>query len=523
MSEKKTAKAKLGIEYVPTDKLIPYARNAKTHSPEQVAAIAGSIREFGFNNPVLIDPENGIIAGHGRVLAAQKLELAEIPCIRLGHLTEAQKRAYILADNKLAEYGAGWDNRMLALELDQLLADGFKPLDLGFDAGDMGKLSKDFLDLENPVGWNEDMIPVQDEKRTAGANTDMGENEYCAFRLAPCIDLVTGPCPHACTYCFVRTSKAGLGQKGYKLISDKALEQAVEQTAERGNIITVGNCMDACVKPTRELLVRTMHLCKDAGVFLELQTKNPLMALEVMRETDFPVERFSIKSSFSLLTDEGGKAAEPGAPPVSARINVLAEAAKEGVDVLFRHAPLIFGYIPENLGELVKSSGAKAYLFEPLRLAATTIAHNVGLGRSLSGHGNDIYKWVDAYMAKDADGKIVMHGAMHYYSYDPAKIFPELDAAMKSVTDHGVAFSVCSGFYGMALEKYNTTGIPYGCWTKNREACGVVQDAGSIHSRICECRMNELRLDVFSGMADDDVLLELNRMAQANLQESKQL
>ena len=96
------------IEQLPTDSLIPYARNTRTHSEAQVTQIAGSIREFGFTNPVLIDGQNGIIAGHGRVLAAQKLKLGTVPCIRLSYLTDTQRRAYIIADNKLA-LNAGWD------------------------------------------------------------------------------------------------------------------------------------------------------------------------------------------------------------------------------------------------------------------------------------------------------------------------------------------------------------------------------------------------------------------------------
>jgi len=108
------------IEQIPTEKLIPYARNAKKHDAAQVSKLAGSIREFGFNNPVLIDKDNGIIAGHGRVMAAQKLELKEVPCIRLGHLTDTQRKAYILADNRLAELGGGWDEKMLKVELESI-------------------------------------------------------------------------------------------------------------------------------------------------------------------------------------------------------------------------------------------------------------------------------------------------------------------------------------------------------------------------------------------------------------------
>ena len=121
------------IEQIPTESLIPYARNSRTHSPEQVAQIAGSIREFGFTNPVLIDADNGIIAGHGRVLAAQKLGLAKVPCIRLAHLTETQRRAYIIADNKLA-LNSGWDEEMLALELADLREADFDLGLVGFDA-----------------------------------------------------------------------------------------------------------------------------------------------------------------------------------------------------------------------------------------------------------------------------------------------------------------------------------------------------------------------------------------------------
>ena len=87
------------IEQIELEKLIPYAKNSRTHDDAQVAQIAASIREFGFNNPVLIGQDNDIIAGHGRVLAARKLELTSVPCLRLGHLTENQKKAYVIADN----------------------------------------------------------------------------------------------------------------------------------------------------------------------------------------------------------------------------------------------------------------------------------------------------------------------------------------------------------------------------------------------------------------------------------------
>ena len=127
------------VEQRPTESLVPYARNARTHSEAQVAAIAGSIREFGFNNPVLVDGGNGIIAGHGRVLAAQVLGMAQVPVIELTHLTEAQKRAYILADNRLAEQ-AGWDRDLLSLELADLDALGIDLGELGFDGAELDAL-----------------------------------------------------------------------------------------------------------------------------------------------------------------------------------------------------------------------------------------------------------------------------------------------------------------------------------------------------------------------------------------------
>jgi DNA modification methylase len=129
----------LAIECRPIGALIPYARNARTHSETQVALIAGSIREFGFTNPILVDGANGIIAGHGRVLAAGKLGLATVPVIELAHLTEAQKRAYILADNRLAEQ-AGWDKALLALELGDLRDLAVDLTSLGFDAGELDAL-----------------------------------------------------------------------------------------------------------------------------------------------------------------------------------------------------------------------------------------------------------------------------------------------------------------------------------------------------------------------------------------------
>src|ERR1039457_4278800 len=119
------------IEVGAAGRLVPYAKNARPHSPEQVSQIAASIVEFGFVNPILVDSTDGIIAGHGRLLAARKLGLAEVPVVVLGHLSEIQRRAYILADNQLA-LNAGWNDELLRIALQSLDVDGFNLSLVGF-------------------------------------------------------------------------------------------------------------------------------------------------------------------------------------------------------------------------------------------------------------------------------------------------------------------------------------------------------------------------------------------------------
>jgi ParB-like chromosome segregation protein Spo0J len=129
----------LEIKYFLIDALVPYERNPRTHSEEQIAQIAASIREFGFTNPILIDSKQGIIAGHGRLAAAKELGLEKVPCIDLSHLTDEQKRAYLIADNKLTMNG-GWNEDLLRLELTDLKELGTNLELTGFDAMELADI-----------------------------------------------------------------------------------------------------------------------------------------------------------------------------------------------------------------------------------------------------------------------------------------------------------------------------------------------------------------------------------------------
>ena len=143
------------IERWPIDRLIPYDRNARTHSAEQIAQIAASIQEFGFTNPILVASDDGIIAGHGRLAAAKDLALAEVPVVVLDHLTPTQRRAYVLADNKLA-LNAGWDEELLQQEIAALsMAD--------FDLSLMGWSEDELAGLLDPEGIDDDEAKPPEE------------------------------------------------------------------------------------------------------------------------------------------------------------------------------------------------------------------------------------------------------------------------------------------------------------------------------------------------------------------------
>lgn len=153
----------LNVKYRKVEDLIPYVNNSRKHSDEQVAQISASIKEFGWTNPILIDGTNSIIAGHGRLMAARKLKMEEVPTIELDHLTDTQRKALVIADNKLA-LNADWDNALLTIELDELLKDGFALDILGFNQDELTAL----LEPEQIEGLtDEDAVPeVPEEPKT---------------------------------------------------------------------------------------------------------------------------------------------------------------------------------------------------------------------------------------------------------------------------------------------------------------------------------------------------------------------
>jgi DNA modification methylase len=155
-----------------TEELIPYVNNARTHSDEQINQIAGSIKEFGFNNPILLDGENGVVAGHGRLLAAKKLGLKEVPCIELAHLTEAKKRAYILADNKIA-LNSGWDNDILNVEIEELKEENIDLNLIGFSDKELDEIAKEITKEEQKTFTDEEADEIPEEIETRSKPGDL--------------------------------------------------------------------------------------------------------------------------------------------------------------------------------------------------------------------------------------------------------------------------------------------------------------------------------------------------------------
>ena len=212
----------LKVEMKALDALVPYVRNARTHSAAQVAQIAASVREFGWTSPILVASDGTVIAGHGRLLAARQLEMQEVPCIVLDHLTESQRRALVIADNRLA-LSAGWDEDMLAVELQQLVDDGFAMPTLGFDDAELAALLSEANDgLTDPDATPElsedatsvvgDVWVMGNHRLICGDSTDAGSIAILLAGVKPGL-MVTDP-PYGVEYDAAWRTKAGLQKTG---------------------------------------------------------------------------------------------------------------------------------------------------------------------------------------------------------------------------------------------------------------------------------------------------------------------
>ena len=213
----------MNIEYIKTEELQGYKTNTRTHSSEQVQQLANSITEFGFTNPVLIDGERQIIAGHGRLAAAKKLLMDEIPCIVLDHLSDEQRRAYVIADNKLA-LNAGWDEDLLKLELSALDRIGFDLSVLGFDVNELSGLVIDEDAItggltdeddvpevaENPVSKVGDLWLLGDHRVMCGDSTSATDINLLMNGIKP--DLIHTDPPYGMN----AVTKSGVLSKNYK-------------------------------------------------------------------------------------------------------------------------------------------------------------------------------------------------------------------------------------------------------------------------------------------------------------------
>lgn len=176
------AKTTTEMQLVPLSKLVPYINNARTHSPEQITKLRSSLREFGFVNPVIIDRDYGIIAGHGRVMAAKEEGIEEVPCVFVDYLTEAQKKAYIIADNRFAQ-DAGWDEELLRIEIEALQG-------MDFDVGLTGFNDDEIADLfagdDKPEAEDDDFdLSAALEKASLGISGQSADTALCAVMPHP--------------------------------------------------------------------------------------------------------------------------------------------------------------------------------------------------------------------------------------------------------------------------------------------------------------------------------------------------
>ena len=470
--------------------LKPHDENWKSHPAFQRRAINESLGTMGWVDEIVINKVTGnMIDGHMRWEESVKNKEPSVP-VRYVELSEEEERVFLATFDAIGEYARADKNK-----LEELLQSTSKtPL--------QPNLQVIHEQMAEEIGMTVEHLQHQEEtklKKSRGGestNRDFGDDHMRVYDgRENNTDVGTGPCAHACLYCYTGASRGAINWKGVRPKAQGEMSKAVAKAARETNLIEIGMANDPSMEPFRKPLYEALKSAMSSRVYVVIQTKNPAYFIPILEELKFPSNQITIRVSFATCVDEIADKLEPGTQPPSDRVSAMNDLARIGVDVNFRLSPLFLGHY-DNIPKLAHRLRNKTSLMTCELIRINRVAQNNYFSKLNGVLSPDwtIESYFDTWGRRGADAT---YGDMAWYDYDPYQVRNELKRLKEIAHKNGMLFS---------LENYESTWSncdlndgEHSLDTPALRAFGVNLDSDLLTSRVKDGSIAELRCDYLRG------------------------
>ena len=480
------------------EQLLANPMNWRIHGKYQQETLQSVLDSVGWVQRVIVNKTTGhVVDGHLRVELAISNNEPVVPVLYV-ELSEAEEKLVLATLDPIAEM-AGTDSEKLEALVKDMRGDATLDRELTGELGDM-------------LGYeDEEFAKDALEGSEADDRVELGKfgmNAYCSFHDK--VDVGKGPCTIGCMYCFTLVTKASLHWAGKnRPVDQRDLKRAVKECAAGSNLLTVGICNEPTQSAFMDNLEYLMRECKDAGVYLRVQTKNPVAMMTLVEKVKPDPELIGSFVSFGTCNQEDASRLEPGAPPLKARVEGLKRLVRYGGDACVRFSPFWLGRHEGRQELLMSCKGANRCIVEPIRISRTSIHYFERV--------QEVLPWfnIDEYFEKYGRKDIPFYGAHHWYDYSYAALYSEFNLIKGMAAKAGMQFGICNAPYGWPMARLNDG--PVCCSTPNIEKHSPY-DKNSLACVVCTGRLKKLHVPSLAATnpGSPEREMELVRVQWAN-------